>query len=310
MKQIRLIPAFLFIVCIGFLVGCSGQPDSTSDGKIRITTTVGMVTDLVENIVKDNMTVNGLMGAGVDPHLYKASHGDIDRMYKANLILYNGLHLEGKMVEVFEKIRKSGKPAVAIAEGVDESLLLSPPGFEGFHDPHIWFDVSLWLKTIPVVLEQLNQLDPENKELYQSNAEIYKKQLEELHNYCKTEIATIPKEQRVLITAHDAFGYFGKAYEIEVIGLQGLSTASEYGLKDLERLKDIITSRKIKAVFVESSIPKRSIEAVVEGCKSEGHDVKIGGELFSDAMGEEGTTEGTYIGMVKHNVDTIVSALR
>jgi manganese/zinc/iron transport system substrate-binding protein len=193
---------------------------------------------------------------------------------------------------------------------LDPSLLRTPPEFKGHHDPHVWFDVSLWAKTIDAVVKGLSELDPPGSATYESNAAAYRAQLETLHQECRQNLATIPKEGRVLVTAHDAFGYFGRAYDVEVVGLQGISTSSEYGLRDVQRLVDLIAERKIKAVFVESSVPTRSIEAVVEGCRAKGWNVKIGGQLFSDAMGAGGTPEGTYIGMVRHNVHVIVEALK
>jgi manganese/zinc/iron transport system substrate-binding protein len=294
------------------LAGCdqSGAAGAGAGKKIRVTTTVGMIADSVQNIGGDKVQVTGLMGPGVDPHLYKASEGDIARLSEADIIFYNGLNLEGKMGDIFVKMAGSGKPTVAVSEGVDKSLLREPPEFLGHYDPHIWFDVSMWAQTIQPVVDALSKLDPPNKAHYEENGARYREKLEDLHAFCQAQLATIPEAQRVLVTAHDAFGYFGRAYKVRVVGLQGISTSSEYGLKDVQRIIDEITSRKVKAVFVESSVPKRSIEAVVAGCKARGHDVKIGGTLFSDAMGQAGTPEGTYLGMVQHNVKTIVTALK
>jgi manganese/zinc/iron transport system substrate-binding protein len=248
------------------------------------------------------------MGPGVDPHLYKASEGDVTRMSEADLIVYNGLHLEAQMGEVFEQMEGRIK-AVAVTSNIDESLLLSPPDYEGAHDPHVWFDVTLWMTVVELVRDTLVELDAGSAELYKSNAESYLAQLDELHNYVSTQAERVPSEQRVVITAHDAFNYFGHAYGFEVRGLQGISTESEAGTGDVQDLAEFIASRRIPAVFIESSVPQRNIEAVQAAVKSRGFEVTIGGELFSDAMGDPGTPEGTYIGMVRHNVDTIVSAL-
>ncbi|WP_044640513.1 metal ABC transporter solute-binding protein, Zn/Mn family [Risungbinella massiliensis] len=299
--------AGLYLVLL-FSIGCQKQAD-TFDGKypIQITSTTGMVSDLVQNIGKEKVTVQTLMGPGVDPHLYKASHGDLDKLEKADIIFYSGLHLEGKMSEVLEKIGNQ-KTVVAVTSEINPKILLQTA--ENQIDPHLWFDVSLWIEAAKKVEKTLIAYDPKNKAFYEQNASVYLKSLQELDTYVRTQLSTIAPEQRVLVTAHDAFGYFGKAYGYEVVGLQGISTASEYGLKDVQRLVDLLSSRKIKAVFVESSVPKKSIEAVVQGAKQKGHSVVIGGELFSDALGEHGTPEGTYIGMVRHNVDTIVQALR
>ncbi|AKF95055.1 zinc ABC transporter substrate-binding protein [Brevibacillus laterosporus] len=297
------------------LTGCGQQATSGDtqkpqhEGTWKITTTTGMVADIVAKVGGDQVEVTQLMGAGVDPHLYKASQGDIKRIEDADIVFYSGLHLEGKMVDIFEQISKK-KPVIAVTKQIPKELLHADPESPDQPDPHVWFDVSLWMKAVEQVRDSLSEIDTLHKDMYHTNATNYLKQLQELHDYAKEQVATVPKEQRVLVTAHDAFAYFGKAYDIEVVGLQGISTASEYGLKDVQNLVTTLVDRKIKAVFVESSVPKRSIEAVVEGASAKNHNVVIGGELFSDAMGTPGTPEGNYIGMVKHNVDTIVSALK
>ncbi len=309
------------LIGLGLTAGCGGSSDSGAGGaggnggagekKIRVTATVGMVAYTAERVGGSHVEVSALMGPGVDPHLYKASEGDIRKLSDADIIFYSGLNLEGKMGEVLKKIGAAGKPVVAVSEqGVDPSLLRSPPEFQGHHDPHIWFDVSLWAKTILPAAEALAKLAPQWADEFRANAAAYEKELAALHEDCKTQLATIPKAQRVLITAHDAFGYFGRAYDVQVEGLQGVSTSSEYGLRDIQRLVELIVQRKVKAVFVESSVPRRSIEAVVEGCKARGHQVVIGGSLFSDAMGEPGTPDGTYPGMVRKNLQIIVGALK
>jgi manganese/zinc/iron transport system substrate-binding protein len=306
-----LIPVIALLPLVGLTTGCEPESRaSISQRKIKATTTVGMIADTVRNVGGERVEVAALMGPGVDPHLYKASQGDIARLSQADIILYNGLNLEGKMGDIFVKMASGGKPTIAVTEGIDPSKLREPPEFLGHYDPHVWFDVSMWAQTIPPVVDALSKLDPNSSSLFESNGRAYRQKLDELHRYCKTRLATIPRPQRVLVTAHDAFGYFGRAYDVEVVGLQGISTSSEYGLKDVQRLVEIIARRKIPAVFVESSVPKRSIEAVIAGCKARGHNVRIGGTLFSDAMGAPGTPEGTYPGMVRHNVDTIVAALK
>ncbi len=230
-------------------------------------------------------------------------------MNNADLILYNGLHLEGKMADVLEKLGVR-KAVAAVAENIASSSLRTPPEFEGNHDPHVWFDVQLWKSAVQEAARAITSVDSANADFYQQNVQRYLAQLDSLDAWIRTEIGSLPEESRVLITAHDAFGYFGDAYGMEVHGLQGISTVSEFGVADINALVNLIASRKVKAVFVESSVPKRNIEALVEGVKAKGHEVKIGGELFSDAMGERGTPEGTYIGMVSGNVRTIVEALR
>lgn len=303
MRRLSLWAAALVILLA--LAGC-GRTDPSTGGKIAVTATTGMVADIVRNVGGDRVEVTALMGAGVDPHLYKASEGDISRLDRAQIIFYNGLHLEGRMGDILVKMARQ-KPTVAVAERIPPELLLEASGAE---DPHIWFDVTNWIKATEVVHEELVKLDPAGKATYEANATAYLKQLADLHDWAKAQMASIPQERRVMVTAHDAFQYFGRAYQIEVVGLQGISTAAEYGLKDVQAMVDLIVSRGVPAVFVESSVPKRSIEALVEGAKARGHELKIGGELFSDAMGAPGTEEGTYIGMVRHNVTTIVDALK
>lgn len=280
-----------------------------ADGKIIIVTTTGMIGDAVENIAGDRANVIALMGPGVDPHLYKATHGDLEKLTKADIIFYNGLHLEGKMGEVFEKLGRT-RPVIAVAAGIPDSLLRAVPGFQGTHDPHIWFDVSLWKHAVNAVSVFLQEYDSANADAYKENSARYMSQLDSLHESIKKYVTDIPEQQRVLITAHDAFGYFGDAYGVEVRGLQGISTVSEFGLRDVTNLVDFIISRKIKAIFVETSVSKKSINAVVEGCHQKKWNVRIGGSLYSDAMGPDGTPEGSYIGMVDANVRSIVEALK
>jgi len=298
---------FLVVPVAAVVSGCgAGSGAFKDEGKLHITTTIGMISDVAKEVGGDRVEVIGLMGPGVDPHLYKASQGDIAKLEDAKIILYGGLHLEGKMTEIFEKMGKK-KPVVPVTKNIPESSLRETG--DGTHDPHVWFNVRLWMSATETIRDTLIENDPAHEAGYRERAEAYLAKLEELDRYAREQIALIPEQGRVMVTAHDAFGYFGDAYDIQVVGLQGISTAAEYGSKDVTALRDMLVERKIKAVFVESSVPKKSIEAVIEGAKKLGHEVKIGGELFSDAMGQDGTPEGTYIGMVRHNVDTIVKAL-
>jgi len=265
-----------------------------------------MIADLTQNIGGKHVKVTALMGTGVDPHMYKATQGDLRRLVKADIILYNGLHLEGKLQEIFEKMARK-KPVFAISTLISDDQLIY---HDNSPDPHIWFDITLWQKAGERVLQILITEDPNNQKQYKQNAQAYLEQLQQLHQWVKTEVQTIPKSRRLLITAHDAFGYFGRAYDIEVTGLQGVSTASEFGLQDIRQLKELIVKHQVRAVFVESSVSPRFIQALVKGVEAEGHSLTIGGELYSDAMGLSNTPEGTYIGMVKHNVSTIVNALK
>ena len=268
-----------------------------------------MIGDAVKQIAGDRARVTTLMGPGVDPHLYKATQGDLKVLAEADIIFYNGLHLEGKMGEVLEKLSRR-KPVLAFGDALDKSLLINATQYDNAYDPHIWFDVSLWNRVVRHAGETLARSDTAHAAHYLGNAAAYGQALDTLHQWVQSEIASIPQTQRVLITAHDAFAYFGRAYDIEVRGLQGISTISEYGLRDISELVTFIVDRKIRAVFVESSVPRKSLEAVVEGCAQRGHQVSIGGTLYSDAMGSPGTPEGTYTGMVAANVRTIVDALK
>ncbi len=292
-----------------FIAGCSNKDSTSKSGKLMIVTTTGMIKDAVLHVAGDHAEVVSLMGAGVDPHLYKATQGDVEKLTNADIIFYNGLHLEGKMGDVLEKLSHM-KPVIAIASEIPENELRAVPGFQGTHGPHIWFGVKLWVNAVRAVEKTLSKEDAPNAAEYQSNATKYIARLDSLHEAVKAKVAEVPEQQRVLITAHDAFGYFGDAYNIQVRGLQGISTVSEFGVKDVTDLVNFIIERKIKAIFVETSVSQKSIEAVVEGCREKGWNVKIGGSLFSDAMGNEGTPEGNYVGMVNANVKTIVEALK
>lgn len=295
-----------------FLIGCGKQQEQTPEevGKrqINAVATTGMIGDILENIGGERLTVTTLMGPGIDPHLYKASEGDVSRMSGADIIFYNGLHLEGKMAEVLEKLQSRIK-TVAVAEGVPEDLLRNSEVYQGNYDPHIWFDVSLWTKAVEYVANELKKFDPENEAIYEKNLQNYRSQLLKLNERVVKILGTVPEAQRVLVTAHDAFGYFGDAYGFEVRGLQGISTATETGAADVQDLAGFIVERQIPAIFVETSVPPRYIEALQAAVRSRGFQVVVGGSLFSDAMGNPGTDEGTYLGMVKHNVSTIVRAL-
>ncbi|WP_244985845.1 metal ABC transporter solute-binding protein, Zn/Mn family [Anaerosalibacter bizertensis] len=277
--------------------------------KLNVVTTTTILEDAVRNIGGDKVEVESLMGPGIDPHLYKASAGDVEKMMNADLIIFNGIHLEGKMSDIFEKLGQIDVKTIAPGDIIDSSKLIQSSEFEGNYDPHIWFDVKLWTEVVDVIMDSLIELDSENKDFYISNGEEYKKELEELDKYIKDRAKEIPDEQRVLITAHDAFSYFGNAYGFQVEGLQGISTVAEAGTLDVKELADFIAERKIPAIFVESSVPTKNIEALQAAVHNRGFNVEIGGELYSDSLGNPGTEEGTYVGTVKYNVDTIVDAL-
>lgn len=273
-----------------------------------VTCTTGMVADIVREIVGDRGVVTGIIGAGIDPHLYSTTRNDVARLIKSDIVFYSGLMLEGKMSDAFVRVGRT-RPVYAVTELIDPKLLLEPPEFKGHYDPHVWMDVSLWKQCTEMVTKTLCEFDPPSADYYRKNYETYAAELDRLDKYAKTCLATIPEKHRVLITAHDAFNYFARTYNLEVRGIQGISTESEAGIADINRLVELISKRKIKAVFVESSVSDKNIKALIEGAAARGHQATIGGTLFSDAMGESGTYEGTYVGMLDHNVTVITRAL-
>jgi manganese/zinc/iron transport system substrate-binding protein len=268
-----------------------------------------MIADIAREIAGPLARVDGLIGEGVDPHVYKPTASDIKAMQSADVVLYNGLLLEGKMTDILVKLATSGKRVHAVTEGLAEDSGYVLSGEDDHHDPHVWMDVKGWIAASSVVEKALAEFDAANAATYQANAATYRAKLETLDQYAKTSIASIPAPQRVLVTAHDAFQYLSRAYGIEVRGIQGMSTESEAGVKDIEDLVSFLVERKIPAVFVESSVSDKNVRALLEGAAAKGHTVVIGGELFSDAMGPAGTYEGTYVGMIDHNITTLTRAL-
>ena len=312
MKKLRISGFILFISIFSFgimITNCTKKDENTKNAeeKPSVVTTTGMIADAAKNIGGNLIDVTALMGAGVDPHLYKASAKDVDRLAKAQLILYGGLHLEGKMSDVLKKFGEL-KPTLAVAECIPEEKLLGGEN-QGLHDPHVWFDVALWMVAVDAVRDSLVSLLPEDAAAIEENYTEYVAKLAKLHVYMMEKTAEIPEDMRIMITAHDAFEYFGRAYGFEVKGLQGISTVSEAGTRDVQDLASYIAKKKIPAIFVESSVPKKNVEALQAAVHARGWDVEIGGELFSDAMGDSGTFEGTYVGMLTHNINTIAGAL-
>jgi manganese/zinc/iron transport system substrate-binding protein len=298
---------FITLICCLFLSCNDAKPKNE---KFSIVTTTSMITDLVRNIGGDKVNVQGLMGAGIDPHLYKASEGDVSKLSNADMIVYNGLHLEGKLVEVFENMDRQNINTIAIADALDKKDLIGSDLFASNYDPHIWFNVEYWQQITVFVENKLSEALPEHKAYFKENTDKYLAALQQLKKDLDAEIATLPIDKRRLVTAHDAFNYFGKAFEFDVVGLQGLSTATEAGVQDVQKTASYIIDHKVKAVFIESSVPRRTIEALKAAVNSKNHDVVIGGTLYSDALGNPGTPEGTYIGMLKFNVNTIVASLK
>ena len=303
--------ALLGAVCMSSGCGKSQEAAPKESGKMKVVATTTMLTDLSKQIGGDKVEVSGLMKAGVDPHLYQASAGDVDAMNKADIVVYNGVHLEGKMGAIFDNLAKNKKPMIRVSDGLDKSTLLDfEEDGEKTKDPHIWFSVNNWKKAAGEVCKGFSSKDPQNKSYYESNLNAYLAKLDDLDKEIKKEVAAVPENARVLVTAHDAFAYFARDYGFEVKGIQGISTASEAGTSDISELARFIADHKIKAVFVESSVPHKTIESLQAAVKANGFDVSIGGELYSDSLGDESTKEGTYIGMYEHNIKTITGALR
>jgi manganese/zinc/iron transport system substrate-binding protein len=304
-----LILNFVVLVSIFFLHVMSVKKNDTNQPKkLTIVATTSMLTNAVGNIVGDLAQVHGLMGCGIDPHLYRARESDVHKLAAADLVIYNGLHLEGKMGQVLEGMSRFTK-VVNASNAIDKQHLRTAD-FEQLYDPHIWFDVKLWIAVVRYIQDAIMQIDPEHADIYKKNGDNYITQLEQLHAYVQKRIDELQPHQRILITAHDAFGYFGDAYGFTVVGLQGLSTDSDISTKDIQQLADYIVHKRISTIFVESSIPQRSLVAVQHAVISQGWNVALGDELYSDALGDEHSEAETYIGMVKYNIDIIVDALK
>ena len=280
------------------------------DSVLNVVATTTMLNDLVSIIGGDSVKSVGLMGSGIDPHLYKASAGDVTKLLDADVVVYNGLHLEGQMGKIFENLNNQNIDVICAENGIDASKLLADPVTPDAHDPHIWFDVTIWMDVATYVSTRLSEIDPANAENYKSNLEAYMVELKDLDQYIKDRVAELPEAQRVLITAHDAFHYFGNGYNFEVKGLQGISTEAEAGTADVSTLATFIADNKIKAIFVESSVPRKNVEALQAAVSAKGFDTVIGGELYSDSLGDATTGHDTYITTCKANVDTIIDALK
>lgn len=310
---------FPIFALVALLVGCNessstpGAATSASSGfdgsrPIKVVATIGMVADVVRAVGGDHVEVSQICGPGVDPHLYKATRDDVVMLSDSDMVFYSGLMLEGKMSDTLIKMARS-RPVIAVTEAIDESLLLEPEDFEGHFDPHVWNDVSTWAKTADAIKLALSEFDPTHETEYATNAAAYLDELTALHEYGVEALGTVPEDSRVLITSHDAFNYLGRAYDLDVQGVQGISTESESGVRRISELVDTLVEKNVKAVFIENSVPRKSIDSLIEGAKAKGHDVVVGGELYSDAMGEAGSYEGTYVGMLDHNITTIARAL-
>ncbi|CAN5864604.1 zinc ABC transporter substrate-binding protein [soil metagenome] len=312
-RSMRISPVLAILVAVVLVLAACGPIEESelpdfSDRQINVVATTGMVGDIVQVVGGDRVEVTTLMGPGIDPHAYKASEGDVEKIGSADIVLYSGLHLEAKLADVFEKMGDQ-IVTVPVAEGIPINRRIVVGTGVAAYDPHVWFDVELWSIAVEEVRDTLVRIDPAHADAYNERAAAYQELMAELDAYAAEQAARVPEGQRVLITAHDAFGYFAKAYNFEVLGLQGISTATEAGAGDIQDLADIIVERQIPAIFVETSVSPRTIQALQEAVRDRGYDVVVGGSLFSDAMGDPGTPEGTYLGMVRHNIDTIVGAL-
>ncbi len=311
LSQLLLAPVLLFGVVIPVIAGGAAEEPSAEgprDYPYGIVATTGMIGDIVREVAGDRATVQVLMGEEVDPHLYRPTRADVARMQQAELIFYNGLNLEGQMSDTLIQLARSS-PVYAVTDLVDEELLMDHEEYDGAFDPHLWMDVTLWMNAVDAVVRTLTEFDPDNAGEYRSRGTTYRTRLEELDRYVHAVTSTLPEDRRILVTAHDAFQYFGRAYGLSVLGVQGLSTESEAGLEDINAVVRLLVDRAVPAVFAESTVADRALQAVIEGAAARGHRVELGGEIYSDAMGPAGTWEGTYIGMVDHNATTIVRAL-
>ena len=297
-----------FIASLGIAAGVNALPVMGEEGALNIVATTSMIADTARSIGQGFVKVNALMGPGIDPHSYRHTRNDIVSMTKADLTLRHGLDLEAQMEDFFSNLARK-RPVLAVANTISTEKLMGYPGQTGRYDPHVWMDPLLWIFVVEQIASAMAKIRPEKKDEFQRNADDYKSKLVNLNDYAKTVLKTVPNKSRVLITAHDAFGYFGKAYGFEVLGVQGISTNSEAGLYRIKEIVDILVERKISSVFVESSVSDQNMRALIEGANARGHKVSLGGQLYSDAMGADGTYEGTYIGMLDHNITNIAKAL-
>jgi manganese/zinc/iron transport system substrate-binding protein len=300
----------MILAVVAAVSACSGHVSAPEeDDRLRVVATTTIVGDLVRTIGGSEVQLEVLMGPGVDPHLYKASAGDVRRMSSAKAIFFNGLHLEGKMTEVLERMGERGVTTLAVGECMPAEDLITSAGFSGLYDPHVWFDVGLWAQATSCVAEALAELVPAHADAFRNRAQTYHDELMAFDSWVHGRVGDLEPEQRVLVTAHDAFSYFGRAYDFEVYGLLGVSTASEAGTSDVKKLAHFVVERRVPAIFVETSVPPRYVQALKEAVEAQEFAVEIGGTLFSDSLGDSGTPAGTYIGTVRANVETIVTEL-
>jgi manganese/zinc/iron transport system substrate-binding protein len=303
--------SLILSICIGIvLIGCRLDEGTSSEiGPIHIVTTTGIIEDVVTEIVGDSADVSAIMGPGTDPHIYKPAPSDIELLEEADVIIANGLHLEGKMAEMLEKYSKE-KPVLIVADGISEEDIIKSADFDDAHDPHIWFDTRIWMDGMRYITSELGKIDTNASEYYMENFTVYEERIAEMDEWIFEEISSLDSTSRTLITSHDAFSYFGRRYKIEVKGIQGISTLSEVGLKDVAEMVDFVIENEINSIFVETSTSDKTAQSIVDGAKDKGYELKLNGPLYSDALGEPDSEGGTYIGMIKENVRIIVEGLK
>lgn len=303
-----------YLIMAASLAGCAGPREAANtaghDGVIDVVATTGMIADIARNIGGDRVEVTQLLGAGVDPHLYQATESDLEILQSAEIIFYNGLNLEAQMADLLHQLGEEDDIiTVAVGEAIPPAMVRTEISRADVPDPHIWMDPQRWSLVAQAIRDTLGKYDPDSADLYDANAEAYLAELAELDQTIRTSIATVPEDQRILVTAHDAFQYYSDAYDIQVFAPQGISTEAEASVADIEAAVNFVVENRVPAIFFESSIPVDTVEAIIEGARAQGHEIALGGELFSDAMGDPGTEQGTYIGMISHNTEVIVTAL-
>lgn len=301
--------ALIALLATVVLAGCGSAADDVPEGRISVVTTTNFITDAAREIGGDRVHVSGLMGPGIDPHGYRASAGDVERMASADVIFYGGLELEGRMADVFEALTEARR-TVAVTRDVPRERLLRKPGAPDQPDPHVWFDPTIWAHAVRAIETTYAEADPAHAAAYRERAQAYLDRMEAVDRAARRALAAVPERSRVLVTSHDAFAYFGRRYGFDVVAIQGISTAAEATTADIQRVAEVIAGRGIRSVYVESSVPRQTIDAVRAAAERLGQPVELGGELYSDAAGDEGTFEGTYPGMLAHNVELIAEGLR
>lgn len=296
-----------FMLLAAALQGCDAE--RPADGRLRVVVTTGQIEDVVANVAGDRVQLKALMGPGTDPHLFVLSEGDLVSLERADVIFFNGLHLEARLADLLTDLGDDGRRSVAVTRDMSESALIATPALHYGYDPHVWFDLDLWSQAVMTVTAELSAADPAGVDAYEANAAEYLRRLEDLGQWAGAQLDRVPPERRILVTAHDAFGYFGRAWGFQVYGLQGISTAAEAGAGDVQRLANFLTDESVPAIFIESSVPDQTMRAVLEAARAQGHQVQIGGELFSDALGPRDSAAGTFEGMYRSNVMAIAGAL-